>query len=147
MPDTTREQEYPARYYASYDVKAPQPTSVTGWYDTWSLSSVAQVPPASEMIAMTEEEWNDQTNFRLPCGRGVQDGKIIDYQAPPAPVPLKDQAQSTLAFIQSQAPMIVAMGESFGEQTKAYIKALNAIIDGSDTTITELPAKPEKLTD
>ncbi|MDF7675099.1 hypothetical protein PT277_04575 [Acetobacteraceae bacterium ESL0709] len=60
---------------------------------------------------------------------------------------LKAQAMSALAAIQSQAPMIVAMGENFGEKTKAYVKALNAIIDGTDTISSELPVKPEKLTD
>ncbi|WP_272915735.1 hypothetical protein [Aristophania vespae] len=142
----TVQQLYPSRYYAAYDTKAVQPTAVTGWYDSWGLSSIEHIPPASDMIALTEAQWNDQASFRLPYGRGVQNGKIINYTSPPLPVPLKDQAQSVLSSIQSQAPMIVAMGQIFGSQTQAYVKALTDIINGADTVSTELPIKPDRLT-
>lgn len=70
----------------------------------------------------------------------------ITTSIPPQP-PLRDQAQSAFSNIQSQAPMIVAMGESFGPQTQAYVKALQAIINGADTTSTALPTRPGELTD
>ncbi|ATJ90457.1 MULTISPECIES: hypothetical protein [Acetobacter] len=70
--------EYPERFYASYDTSFPEPHPILGWYDTWGLSSTANVPPASSMVAISAEDWNN-ISFRACAGKAVQAGKIIDY--------------------------------------------------------------------
>ena len=134
---------YPDRYYASYDTTAPQPTQVTGWYDTWDMSNVSNVPEASSMIPISESDWNNIDTFRLPIGRGVLNGKIIDYTPPPAPVPLKTQAQSALAIArQTVWDEYGSINEKTPDDWVTYLKALMAIANGTDTTSTALPAQP-----
>lgn len=133
---------YPARYYASYDTTASQPTAVTGWYDAWAMSSTASVPAATAMVAITVAEWSD-TSFRLASGKGVQSGAIVNYTAPAAAVPLTTQAATALATARTYVYNNYGI---FNEDTPAawitYIKALMAIINGTDTTSTALPASP-----
>ena len=129
---------YPARYYASYDATATQPTPVSGWYDTWDMGNVSNVPPASDMIALTEAQWE----AHLPAGQGVQAGAIVSYTPPAAVVPLKTQAASAQAWIIQQANLAAAMGEVFTADMKAYVLAIDAIANGTDTTSTALPAQP-----
>lgn len=134
---------YPDRYYASYDTTASQPTRVTGWYDTWEMSSVSNVPSASNMIPISESDWNNIDTFRLPIGRGVLNGKIIDYTPPPAPVPLKTQAQSALATArQTVWDEYGSINEKTPDNWVTYLKALMAIVNGTDTTSTTLPTAP-----
>lgn len=134
---------YPNRYYASYDTSATQPTPVTGWYDTWGMSSVSEVPAASDMIPVSEADWNNTTTFRLPVGKGVNDGKIIDYTAPSTPLPLKTQAQSALATARTYVSNNYTMlNEATPAEWVTYLKALMAIANGTDTTSTVLPTAP-----
>lgn len=136
--------DYPKRYYASYNTTASQPTPVTGWFDTWDMSSVDNVPSADDMIPVTESQWND-TTFRKPNGKGVKDGVIVDYTPPATPIPLTTQAQSAMSWVNEQASLASAMGETFTDDMKAYVKALRDIISGSDTTSTELPKQPSDV--
>lgn len=137
---------YPDRYYASYDTTASQPAPITGWWDTWDMSTVANVPNAADMIPVSEDDWKDTSKFRLTIGRGVQDGKIVDYTVPVVPVPLTIQASNAMTWVNQQASLVSAMGETFSDTGKAYVKALQAIISGVDTTSTALPARPDSLT-
>lgn len=137
---------YPARYYAAYNTAAAQPTSVTGWYDTWMMISVANVPAATNLVPVSAADWADTTGFRVPAGRGVQAGKIVDYvpPAPPAPpVPLATQAARAL---QAAATVTWAdygsLGLAVPQEWVAYQQALRAISTGTDTTSTALPAQP-----
>lgn len=59
-----------------------------------------------------------------------------------APIPLKTQATSAQAWINQQANLAAAMGEVFTADMKAYVKAITAIADGTDTTSTALPTQP-----
>ena len=59
-----------------------------------------------------------------------------------APVSLKTQATTAQAWIQQQASLASAMGEVFTADMKAYVKAIAAIANGTDTTSTALPAQP-----
>ncbi|WP_061488006.1 hypothetical protein [Acetobacter tropicalis] len=128
--------EYPERYYARYDTKAAQPTVVTGWFDTWGMSDVSGLPNASEMIAVPRENFQDHAT----SGVGVQDGRLISYTAP---APIKDLAGYELTgWVASQASMASAMGETFTSDMKAYVKAVQAIADGTDTASTKLPDRP-----
>lgn len=134
---------YPDRYYAAYDTTAPQPTSVTGWYDTGSMSSLAAVPPAASLIPVSAADWANTTSFRLPSGRGVLNGKIIDYTAPVLPVPLATQAQNALVEArQTVWGNYGALNEPTPEAWVTYLKALRAIAEGEDTTSTTLPEAP-----
>lgn len=134
---------YPARYYAAYDTAVAQPTIVTGWCDTWGMSSVTSVPAASALIAVSRQDWADTKKFRLSVGRGVQAGKIIDYTPPAPPVPLDEQATSALKAAASATwANYGAMGVAVPQAWIAYQKALKGIADGTDTTSTTLPAEP-----
>lgn len=133
--------EYPARYYASYDKET---FVITGWFDTWDMSSVSNVPSADDMIVLTPDEWND-SNFRKSYGKGVQNGVIVDYTPPVVPVPLATQAQSAMSWVNEQASLASAMGETFTDDMKTYVKAIRAIISGTDTTSTELPTQPSDI--
>ncbi|QHC35339.1 hypothetical protein [Komagataeibacter xylinus] len=65
------------------------------------------------------------------------------FAAPAAAVaPLKTQAASAQAWIQQQANLAAAMGETFTADMKAYVTAISAIASGTDTTSTVLPAQP-----
>ncbi|BCZ75790.1 hypothetical protein [Acetobacter phage phiAO1] len=134
---------YPDRYYAAYDTTAPQPTPVTGWYDTGSMSSLAAVPPAASLIPLSAADWANTISFRLPSGRGVLNGKIIDYTAPVPPVPLATQAQNALVVArQAVWGNYGALNEPTPEAWVTYLKALRAIAEGQDSTSTTLPEAP-----
>ncbi|WP_395495836.1 hypothetical protein [Acetobacter sp. KSO5] len=134
---------YPARYYASYDNTASQPTPVTGWYDTWAMSSVSAVPSASSMIAISADDWNNTASFRLPAGRGVLSGKIIDYSVPVEPVPLTTQATTALAVgRQTVWNEYGSINEATPDVWVTYLKDLAAIANGTDTASKTLPTAP-----
>lgn len=131
---------YPDRYYARYDHTAEQPTGVTGWFDTWSLSDTSFLPRAADMVALSASDWSSTS--RNSGGKGVQDGKIIDYTPP---VPLAERAGSELIWVTTQATMAAAMGETFTPEMKAYVQAIKAIADGTDTASTKLPDRPTNI--
>ncbi|GBQ53592.1 hypothetical protein ACM0P6_04975 [Komagataeibacter sucrofermentans] len=129
---------YPNRYYVAYDKTAAQPTPVTARYDMSVYGSLAGLPAAADLLALTPEQW-----AALPThGIGVQNGAIIDYTPPAPPVPLQTQAKNAQAWITQQANLAAAMGETFTADMKAYVLAINAIASGTDTTSTALPAQP-----
>lgn len=135
--------DYPQRYYASYDTKALQPTPVTGWYDTWDMGSLASVPPAASLIAISAEDWANTTSFRLPAGRGVLEGHIVDHRPPLQPLPLATQARTALiAARQTVWEEYGALNDPTPEAWVAYLKALRAIADGQDTGRATLPEAP-----
>jgi hypothetical protein len=75
----------------------------------------------------------------------VENGALVDYTAPAVAIPLKTQAASAQAWIQQQANLAAAMGEVFTADMKAYVKAIAAIANGTDTTSTALPAQPSDV--
>ncbi|GAN69274.1 hypothetical protein [Acetobacter orleanensis] len=134
---------YPARYYAAFNPTDPQPTAVTGWYDTWSMGSLATVPPVASLIAVSAEDWADTTRFRLPTGRGVQDGNIVDYLPPLRPLSLSAQAKTALiAARQTVWAEYGVLNDPTPEAWVTYLKALRALADGQDTSSTTLPEAP-----
>lgn len=62
-----------------------------------------------------------------------------------APVSLKTQAISAQSWILQQANLASAMGEVFTADMRAYVKAINAIANGTDTTSTALPSQPTDI--
>lgn len=141
---TDAETLYPDRYYASYDKTAQQPTRVTGWYDTWGMSNLANVPSASDMIPVSPADWADQSSFRLPLGKGVLDGVIVDY-TPPATTDLKTEAIAALAGARSYVLNAYTIkNTATPDAWITYLNALEAIENGTDTVATALPQAPAK---
>lgn len=102
------------------DAQFPVAPSLT-WVD---ISGVSPQPAAGWMA---EKSSAGAWSFTVPAA---------------AAVPLKTQAATEQAWIQQQANLAAAMGEVFTADMKAYVKAVNAIADGTDTTSTVLPAQP-----
>ncbi|WP_231877991.1 hypothetical protein [Gluconobacter albidus] len=106
------------------------------------MSTLDNVPPASDMIAVTEAQWNDPT-FRLPVGKGVKNKKIVDYTPPAYVAPLTDQATTALAnartYVQNNYTML---NEATPDAWVTYLKALMAIANGTDTKSKTLPSVP-----
>jgi len=131
--------KYPNRFYCDKS----SPCSV---YDMWGFSSVDGLPEPSDLYGISAEEYADrQQNYRAQY-YDTAAGKLADYVAPVVVIPLKDQAASeNSGWVQAQISEAVAMGETFSDAMKAYVKAIRAIANGSDTTSTALPARPETV--
>ncbi|MCQ8279848.1 hypothetical protein NFI95_15495 [Acetobacteraceae bacterium KSS8] len=69
-----------------------------------------------------------------------------DYQAAVSAMrnTLQIQAQNALVVVQQQATLTVAMGGTFSAAMQTYVRALQAIANGTDTTSTVLPAEPQE---
>ncbi|MCE0743327.1 hypothetical protein LWC05_05405 [Acetobacter sicerae] len=136
---------FPDRYYATYSKDSSQPSPVTGWFDVWLLSDASQIPNAADMIPVSASDWSDTDKFRLPVGRGVLNGAIIDYTPPAPSIPIIDQAKAAMTWIQQQASLAGAMGQTFTADMKSYVQAIQAIINGTDTGSASLPAQPTSV--
>ena len=100
--------------------------------------AAAYTPPGSTAVRLdvTDEEWNT----RPTVNPVLSSGKII--QGPTPAIPLKEQAAAAMQKVQQQAAMTSAMGETFGPEMQDHVRALRAILDGTDTTSTTLPTAP-----
>lgn len=131
--------KYPHRFYCDKS----SPCAV---YDMWGYSSVEGMPAVTDLYPIAISEFTDrQQNYR-PQYFDTSTGKLEDYIAPIVPVLLKDQAATeNSGWVQAQISEAVAMGETFSDEMKTYVKAIRAIASGSDTTSTALPARPETV--
>ncbi|MXV35868.1 hypothetical protein [Saccharibacter sp. EH70] len=119
-------------------------TSIYSLSDTELLQGVApNVPPGGKAIRLhlTQDQWDS----RPTSNPALSNGSIVQINRPS--LPLKEQANVALQDIQRQAPMLTAMRETFGSQTRLYVQKLRAIISGADTTSTALPTPPTQVTD
>lgn len=132
--------DYPARYYAAYDQTATEPTQITGWFDVWGMVDRSQVPLASAMLPITQADMPKDGSPLTP--KAILSGKIVDYSEE---LPIKDQASQEMKWIQSEAALASAMGETFSADMRAYVKAIQSIIAGTDTTSTQLPVRPAQI--
>lgn len=132
---------YSSRYYVLYDTTAPQPTDIIGWVDIEDISTTEGLPAESDMIPVTPEQWADPA-FHAPHGKGVLNGTIVDYTAP---ISLGVSAAEELSWIQEQATLATAMGQVFTEDMKKYVKSVQSIVTGTDTTSTLLPMRPTDI--
>lgn len=137
------------------DADLSQPCFIFG-YHTCELEDSAPVPPspttaqgfkAVHMPDMTQKAWPPVTGELQ--NRALHNGQIIptaphSYKVPLPP--LKDQAKAALNDVEKKAGLMTAMGRVFGTTTRDYVQALEAIINGTDTAQTELPAMPDDLT-
>lgn len=132
---------YPNRYYAQYDTSAAQPTPVLGWLDMSIYSDTTGFPPASDLLPITQEQFLARTNGYY----GVSNNALVSYTPEVPAIPLVTQAQIEQAWVQQQASLAAAMGEVFTADMKTYVKAIAAIISGSDTASTTLPERPSDI--
>ncbi|MBO1361541.1 hypothetical protein J2D73_17280 [Acetobacter sacchari] len=132
---------YPNRFYASCDLLAAQPAPVTGWWDAWGMSDPAVAPPVADLVPLTADQWNG----RLTGGWGVQGGALVamtEEQLADA-VPLAVRAGFALTAAQNVVwAEYGSLGDAVPGAWISYQKALKAIVDGSDTASTTLPASP-----
>lgn len=128
------------------DANPQQTRQIVGWdrYDSENPPPPQTSDYASVQIqGMRDNAWpplvtpSDISNLGL-----TPDGQIVPCPQPVYTPPLKDQAGSARQRVQQQAAMVVAMGETFGPKMRAYVQALQAIINGTDTTSTALPTAP-----
>lgn len=78
---TQAQTQYPDRYYAQYDPHAAQPAPVLGWFDVWGYSSLDNVPPLSDLLALSADFWADHIS-QPQTPRAVQNGRIVPYVPP-----------------------------------------------------------------
>ena len=129
---------YPARYYA--DLNKP-----CGWYDMSMFSSADGLPPLSELFALTPQQWADKGGNYGTKSMVVSNGQLIDYQPEPVAIPLTTQASQALSSARTYVYNNYGiLNEATPDDWVAYIKALMAIVNGTDTTSTSLPTEPTK---
>lgn len=115
-----------------------------GYYDLSILSTLENVPPESELFALTDEQWAARMDGSLMLSKAVIDGVWVDYTSEVI-VPIKTQAANELTWISSEASLASAMAETFTDDMKAYVKAVQAIANGTDTTTTTMPSRPTDI--
>ncbi|NLI27672.1 MAG: hypothetical protein GX413_09865 [Acetobacter sp.] len=133
-------QAYPSRYYALYDKEASEPAQIKGWYDVWVLNDLSSVPKAEDMLPITAADMPQSGQPVTP--KAVLNGMIVSYTEA---LPLPSQAEVEWKWIQGEASLVAAMGQVFTEDMKKYVKYVQAIIAGTDTTSTSLPMRPTDI--
>ncbi|MCP1229434.1 hypothetical protein [Acetobacter fabarum] len=112
---------------------------VTGWVECTPFAEKPDwLPDADQTAAVPDDVWKNRATGYWQ----VKNGVFSQYTPPTVTVPLKTQAVSAQAWIQQQANLASAMAEVFTADMKAYVKAIAAIANGTDTTSTALPAQP-----
>lgn len=141
-------------YYAAISSSASFPAPVIGWdYDrqkeVFATNGIPQMitepPPASPRFTLIPLPNKDDVWWNNP--ERWQQSWLVDEKgnltaAPPPVIPLKEQAQSAFRRARQQFTDLQMMGETFGPKMQAYMRSLNAIINGTDTTSTTLPTAP-----
>ena len=122
------------KYYASFNPEL-SPAPIAGFYDA---SKNPDLDYTHGFIEITEEQYKNRNEGLF----AVTDGVFGPYTPPPVVVSLKSRARDEQTWINQQAALAVAMGETFTDEMKAYVKAIQAIATGADTSSTELPKRP-----
>ena len=122
------------KYYASFNPEL-SPAPIAGFYDA---SKNPDLDYTHGFIEITEEQYKNRNEGLF----AVTDGVFGPYTPPPVVVSLKSRARDEQTWINQQAALAVAMGETFTDEMKAYVKAIQAIATGADTSSTELPQRP-----
>ncbi|MFT8417503.1 MAG: hypothetical protein ABF636_01550 [Acetobacter sp.] len=125
-----------ARYYAAYNPDISQPAPVAAWYD--SNINISIDYSKAGFLPLSSDQWA----ARAKAAYAVSGGTLVVYSPPPTVIPLKIQAATALAWVQQQANLAAAMGEVFTADMKAYVSAINALANGTDTTSKALPTQP-----
>lgn len=133
------ESSYPAQYYAYSNTSATlggYPT--VGWVDVSMFSAAPSwLPSASDMIALTQAEWD----ARQLVNQVVINGVVSTYTAP-APT-LEEKATSAIASARAYIYNNYGiLNEPTPDAWVTYLNALMAIASVTDTTSTALPTAP-----
>lgn len=127
---------WPSRYYAY-----AQADGSVACYDVWDMSTTDNVPDASDMAAMSAQQWADSEMYRYQSRLKIVDGDIVYKDA--IPVTLASQASAALSVASSSVMQTYTIyGETTPDEWLTYLKILRAIANGTDTTSTALPAAP-----
>lgn len=130
---------YPDRYYCDKN----SPCAV---YDMWGFSSAPTSPALADLYPITADAYADRQQNPRQQYYDTTTGKLADYVPPVVVVPLADRAAAEVSgWIQSQINYAAAMGETFSDAMKAYVKAVQAIASGTDKTSTALPDRPTDI--
>lgn len=124
------------KYYASFNPEL-SPAPIAGFYDA---SKNPDLDYTHGFIEITEEQYKNRNEGLF----AVTDGVFGPYTPPPVVVSLKSRARAEQTWIYQQAALVSAMGETFTDEMKAYVKAIQAIATGADTSSTELPQRPSE---
>lgn len=122
------------KYYASFNPEL-SPAPIAGFYDA---SKNPDLDYTHGFIEITEEQYKNRNEGLF----AVTDGVFGPYTPPPVVVSLKSRARAEQTWIYQQAALVSAMGETFTDEMKAYVKAIQAIANGTDKTSTALPTRP-----
>ncbi|WP_155738522.1 hypothetical protein [Acetobacter pasteurianus] len=106
------------------------------------MSNPDVIPPVSDLYAMSEAEWSAKGGDNGSLSMAVIDGKLVPYIQS---VSVQQQAENETSWINQQAAMASAMGETFTADMKTYVKAVQAIATRADTTSTALPTRPTDI--
>ncbi|MFT8308491.1 hypothetical protein [Acetobacter malorum] len=133
----TPQELYPEQYYATFDVPAQ-------FWDAWDVSDINVIPAPEKLFPMTLDQWNEKGGSSGPQKLKVVSGStLIDYTPPIQLVPLETQAKSALTTARTYVnDNYTMLNEATPDAWVAYLKALMAIANGTDTTSTALPAAP-----
>lgn len=124
------------KYYASYNTSVSESAPVAGWYD----SSVQTWPDYSKgFIEITADQYANRNNGLF----AVSNGKLISIAVPDIVQTLGQQANIALASARTTVYNNYGiLNEATPDEWVTYIKALMAIVNGTDTTSTILPTQP-----
>ena len=134
--------ETQAPHYAHYDPAVAEPRPVIGWYDG-SLDYGSNLPPMSDMIAVTDEQW--AAHFDDPSAWAVAGGALVPY-TPPAPVPTPaDEASNA---INSPVVVVSTANPSLGGEYRNDAQtrqAMTSVVAGINSGM-GLPGQPDPFT-
>ncbi|GAB6968543.1 hypothetical protein JCM25156A_25810 [Komagataeibacter kakiaceti JCM 25156] len=126
--------------YAHFDSRQAAPSRVIGWYDSESFNALTlKSLPESDLLEVTDAQWS----MRYPGPWAVGDGALVAHAPAATAVPLATRASAALTQARTH---VLHHYKLLDEPTPAvwiaYLKALMAISDGTDTASTVLPASP-----
>lgn len=132
---------YSNRYYAYGNTDSIiNGYPVVGWVDvTLYTDKPDWLPDATDMIALTDEQWN----VRKFVNQVIKDGQIVTETLPAPVITLAEQATSALSTARTYVYNNYGiLNEATPDEWVTYLKALMAIANGTDTTSTALPTAP-----
>lgn len=129
-------------YYAATK-KLPDGTMlVVGWYDVTCATDRSICPDPSTLTAISSDDWEKQYGQVPRRPWQIKNGRLVEYAASPITLTLKEQAQDAFQQARQEFSDLQMMGKTFGPQMQSYVRTLQAIINGTDTTSTTLPVAP-----